>query len=380
MIPDKEMLSAEMRTLRLQAEKIAQASGNDPHAPLRHEEMRAALHELRVHQIELEMQNEELRRLQRELETSRTRYFDLYDQAPAGYFTISEAGLILEANLTGASLLGVDRNHLIKHPYTRFIFKDDQDHYYLHRKRLFETGEPQACEVRLIKNDGTTCWAHLDAAIAQDISGERVSRVIVSNISTRKLAEDGLRRTQDALEIANRELKQSLARQQLLAHTDDVTSLYNRRYFFELARREFDAAVRYSRPLTVLMFDVDGFKQINDIYGHMTGDKVLAWIAQEAVTHIRAVDVLARYGGDEFILLLPETSAEHALPMAERFRANVAARSDPPGVTISVGIAELSREPVDSGIDLIVQRADRAMYMAKARGRNCTMVFPENEV
>ena len=96
------------------------------------------LHELRVHQIELEMQNEELRRTQAELEASRARYFDLYDLAPVGYFTLSEKGLILEANLTAATLLGVARGDLVKQPLPRFILPEDQDIYYLHRKQLLK--------------------------------------------------------------------------------------------------------------------------------------------------------------------------------------------------------------------------------------------------
>ena len=127
------------------------------------EETRRTLHELRVHQIELEMQNEELRRAQAELDAARARYFDLYDLAPVGYATVSEKGLILETNLTAATLLGVARDALVRQPFSRFILKEDQDLYSLHRKKLFEThsassgqaGEPQACELRMVKKDGT---------------------------------------------------------------------------------------------------------------------------------------------------------------------------------------------------------------------------------
>ena len=108
------------------------------------EEARRLLHELQVYKIELEMQNEELRRAQAELDASRERYFDLYDLAPVGYCTISEKGLILEANLTAATLLGLAKGALVKQPLTRFILPDDQDIYYLHHKKLFETGTPSA--------------------------------------------------------------------------------------------------------------------------------------------------------------------------------------------------------------------------------------------
>src|SRR5450756_1015227 len=95
------------------------------------ETMRQLMHELQVHQIELEMQNDELRRVQLELEASRARYFDLYDLAPVGYLTVGESGLILEANLSAATLLGVSRSELVKRPLNRFIIKAQQDIYYL---------------------------------------------------------------------------------------------------------------------------------------------------------------------------------------------------------------------------------------------------------
>ena len=119
------------------------------------------------------MQNEELRRAQGELEASRARYFDLYDLAPVGYFTLSEQGLILEANLTGAGLLGVARSALVKQPLTRFILPEDQDIYYRHRKQLFETGAPQVCELRMLRADAAPFWARLEATAAQDAEAAR---------------------------------------------------------------------------------------------------------------------------------------------------------------------------------------------------------------
>ena len=159
-------------------------------------ETRRTLHELRVHQIELEMQNEELRQAQAELETSRARYFDLYDLAPVGYCTLSEAGLILEANLTAATRLGVTRQELVKQPITRFIFKEDQDSYYRHRQRLFSTREPQTCELRMVKKDQTIFWAHLEAATAPDADGASLCRVVLSDITERKLLEAKLQQAQ----------------------------------------------------------------------------------------------------------------------------------------------------------------------------------------
>ena len=161
------------------------------------EAARPMLHELRVHQIELEMQNEELRRAQAELDAARARYFNLYDMAPVGYCTLSEQGLILEANLTAATLLGVARGALVKQPLTRFILPEDQDIYYRHHKQLFESGEPQACELRIVKMDGTAFWVHLAATAAQDAGGTPVCRTVMSDITERKRAEEALRESEE---------------------------------------------------------------------------------------------------------------------------------------------------------------------------------------
>ncbi len=185
--------------LRRRAEKEAKADEAKIREPQSPEETRQVLHELRVHQIELEMQNEELRQAQEALEALKARYFDLYDLAPVGYFVLSKQGLILEANLTAATLLGEARGALVKEPISRFILKEDQDIYYRHRKRLFETGEPQACELRLVKKGGAAFWALLEARAAQDAEGAPVCRVSLSDITERKRAEETLHESEEHL-------------------------------------------------------------------------------------------------------------------------------------------------------------------------------------
>ncbi len=185
--------------LRRRAEEIARdRAGQSPENlnAMSPEETRQTLHDLRVHQIELEMQNEELRRAQMALDAARARYFDLYDLAPVGYCTVSEKGLILEANLTAATLLGVARGALIKQLLTRFILKEDVDIYYLHRKQLFKTGTPQASELRMVKKDGTAFWAHLEATAAKDEDGAPVCHVVLSNITERREEAEALRESE----------------------------------------------------------------------------------------------------------------------------------------------------------------------------------------
>lgn len=152
--------------LRRQAEEFIR--GNEFVPPtVGSEDPMKLIHELATYQIELEMQNEELRTAQEELEAERSRYFDLYDFAPVGYITLNEQGFILEANLAAADLLGVARKELIKQRLTRFILKEDQDIHYLKHKKFFESEKPQEYELRMVNNAGVQCWTQLTANAAQ---------------------------------------------------------------------------------------------------------------------------------------------------------------------------------------------------------------------
>ena len=188
--------------LRQRAEEITRedkAQSPEQLAPLSPEAMRQTIHELRVHQIELEIQNDELGRKQVELDATRTRYFDIYDLAPVGYLTVSEMGLILEANFTSTTLLGRGKEVLVKRLLSQFILPEDQDIYYQLRKHLFETGNLQACDLRIGKPDGTVFWAHLIATTAQDADSSPVCRLVMSDITERKQAEERIREQAELL-------------------------------------------------------------------------------------------------------------------------------------------------------------------------------------
>ncbi|MGA2254804.1 MAG: ATP-binding protein [Thermoguttaceae bacterium] len=212
---EKQLHPDDFADLRRRAEKKARDEETQTRETLPPQEAGRLLHDLQVHQIELEMQNEELRRAQGELEASRARYFDLFDLAPVGYFTLNEQGLILEANLTGAGLLGVGRNALVKQPLTRFILPDDQDIYYRHRKQLFETGTPQVYELQVLRADAAPFWAQLETIEAQDAGGAPVCRAVMSDVTARKQAEEKLaeldRRKDQFLAMLSHELRNPLA-------------------------------------------------------------------------------------------------------------------------------------------------------------------------
>jgi PAS domain S-box-containing protein len=157
------------------------------------DDLQDLIHELRVHQVELEMQNEELRRTQRELERARDEYSDLYDFAPVGYLTLSERGAILQANLTAGRILGVDRSRLVDRPLTDFIAREDQDTFYLHRRRVFETQEPQTAEFMMITQNGSELWVRMEATPTGHKADQTTFRATISDITEQKAMEEKLR-------------------------------------------------------------------------------------------------------------------------------------------------------------------------------------------
>lgn len=175
-----------------------------------------------------------------------------------------------------------------------------------------------------------------------------------------------------AIAIENRFAYEELVRR---AYSDYLTGLANRRRFLEQAENELERSLRYGRKLSILMLDIDHFKQVNDTYGHKVGDLVLKKLSDLARSSVRNVDIIGRIGGEEFAVLLPETGSEQALDMAERLRAALAATQItlneglPLHFTVSLGIATLGSDQ-DTNIDILLNQADQALYQAKSDGRN----------
>lgn len=178
-------------TMRERAEELLRAKSADvPTMPT--EDVQALVHELNVHQIELEIQNEELRQAQAELAHTRDRYADLYDFAPVGYVALDPDGKILEANLTAASMLGVDRQTLLNSRMSKFVARESQDDYYLHRREVFSSDSKQTCEIAMRKADDTPLAVRLES-IGFDAENGRCCRTAIIDITERKEAELALR-------------------------------------------------------------------------------------------------------------------------------------------------------------------------------------------
>jgi diguanylate cyclase (GGDEF)-like protein/PAS domain S-box-containing protein len=163
-----------------------------------------------------------------------------------------------------------------------------------------------------------------------------------------------------------------------LATTDSLTSLYNRHHFFELARREFKRARRYTHPLSIIMLDIDNLKPINDAEGHLAGDWLIQFVARECIGLLRRTDLLGRYGGDEFVALLPETGLLVAQQVIERLREVIAQKpylheGRELRTTISAGLAALDEDCAN--LEALLGRADRALYAAKQTGKNKVSIW-----
>jgi diguanylate cyclase (GGDEF)-like protein len=174
------------------------------------------------------------------------------------------------------------------------------------------------------------------------------------------------------------DIRYGLNRAKLLSETDDLTGLYNMRGFVVIANRLFAQAQRYERDASFLMVDSDSLKQVNDTHGHDAGNRVLQHLVKAMQGHLRATDVPARYGGDEFVVMLPDTPARGALEVAERIRNAVESSpfvNDAGRVTctVSVGVASFPRD--GRTLESLLARADRALYLAKQGGRNQVAEF-----
>jgi diguanylate cyclase (GGDEF)-like protein/PAS domain S-box-containing protein len=219
-------------------------------------------------------------------------------------------------------------------------------------------------EYEHIRKNGTLVWTEITTTIMPDENGNHVGILGV----TRDITE-------------RRKITQKLKE---LAITDSLTSLYNRRHFFDLAEKELGRAKRYQHAVSLIMLDLDFFKNVNDTYGHLAGDMALKKVAQLIKDSIRQVDIAARFGGEEFVILLPETEIQQAVLLAERLRKNV--RENPlilkngtVDVSISIGIS--NKKAIDPlSVEVLIHCADQALYEAKKLGRDQVRIFEKEDL
>ncbi|GHF99024.1 sensor domain-containing diguanylate cyclase [Thalassotalea marina] len=252
-----------------------------------------------------------------------------------------------------AKLFGLPAKEIIGKKETEILPDDVAEHFYQSDKKVFETGKRQRIEETVIDDDGNL---HHYLSVKIPFKKEGQEPVLIG-FST------------EVTELFK--LKEEFKKQ---ANTDPLTGLYNRRYFVEHAEREFKRAQRNGQPLAVISLDIDHFKNINDKYGHPVGDQVLIEVSKNLLPNLRSEDVLARIGGEEFAIVLPETDLDKATVIAERIRRQqeeICLTGNWSGeikVFVSVGVAV--KESSDSDFDSLFSRSDQALYNAKNNGRN----------
>ncbi len=286
--------------------------------------------------------------------------------------------------LTGYSLAEViGRN-------CRFLQGEHRDQPELPRvQAALRQGEPVHVLLRNYRKDGSLFWNDLTLAPVRDADQQLIAYVgIQRDVTAMREAESQLQAAHAELTRVNQALEQRVAErtqalehanQRLinLAHTDSLTGIWNRRYFLDAARSAIDASARHGRPLCLLMIDADHFKAINDQHGHGAGDQALLSLTCAVQADLRSGDLLARFGGEEFIALLTDTPLPEALHVAERWRAAVASLRIPHdglsrdgphiSLTVSIGVAQW-RPALD--LNQLVRMVDERLYAAKTAGRN----------
>ncbi len=294
--------------------------------------------------------------LQNHLMESEEKFRRMFETARDAIFGIDDGGLILMANKAAKDIFEYPGGEIVGINIRRLLGSGQETAWadlVLHAS----SGEPgRYVETTATSKSGRSIPFHVSVSESV-IGGKHVYTVIMRDMSQIKAYEEEL---------------------ETLAHTDSLTRLFNRRQLYQIMGKELERSVRKKSPFSVLLIDIDHFKRFNDTYGHMGGDALLEGFADKARIMFRKMDYLFRFGGEEFVVLLPETPAMLAMVPAERFREHIAGSrflmppdNQPVSITISIGIAEYrSGDTVDD----IIRHADLAMYAAKNGGRNRVVV------
>jgi len=294
------------------------------------------------------------------------------EASPCAMIVVDGAGVLLMVNREAERLFAYETGTLVGRSVETLLPEGLRVEHEEHRARFVAvpTTRPMGSQRDLLarRSNGTVIPVEVGLNPAHTPTGLVVIAAIV-DLSERKREERRLSRHAEMLVTANAELAE-------LASTDSLTSLWNRRAFLEQLSIQLELSVRGARALSVLILDVDHFKPYNDQFGHLAGDEVLREVARVLRDHARRSDYLARIGGEEFGVILPETSRAGALHFAERFRRAIETSAWPRrSITISVGAATVAflsavPRPRSPECSEVLSAADRALYAAKESGRN----------
>jgi diguanylate cyclase (GGDEF)-like protein/PAS domain S-box-containing protein len=303
----------------------------------------------------------------------------IVEASPAAMILVDQDGLICFANRAAESLFGYSEGALLGHEIEILVPQDAHHRHqqlraefvrYFHRRSM---GSGRFLYAR--RQDGSLFPAEIGLTPIQAGDGWYTLSLVI-DLTLLKEAEDRITRLATELEQANEQLA-------LLASTDALTGLYNRREFDEQLDSQIHLMKRMGHPLSLLLIDLDGFKKYNDRFGHLAGDQVLKTMAELFSQNIRTSDIIARFGGEEFVVILPDTTGPAALHLAERLRMAIHAHPwEGVKLTISLGAATLTFPTLSSEAEpddrtRLFSEADQALYYSKSIGRNQATHFSE---
>jgi diguanylate cyclase (GGDEF)-like protein/PAS domain S-box-containing protein len=309
---------------------------------------------------ELEQMESARKRVEESLRESEERYRTLVENASDLVYRLDGTGHVTFVNPSGLRVTGYKEEELIGKNYLTLIRPDMRDEAMKFFGRQFVKGiQNTYSEYPINAKDGHEVWLGQNTQLIVENGHVIGFQAVSRDITDRKRME--------------KELRDSEARYRELSIIDDLSQLYNSRYFYHQLKLEIDRSERYKQPLTLLLLDLDDFKAFNDAYGHVEGDQVLSRLGQVVKRCLRQTDSAYRYGGEEFTILLPMTTSEDGAVTAERIRTEFKKEnfSPVPGeqvlVTVSIGLAQYKPQ---EDMKAFVHRVDQLMYQGKKNGKD----------
>ena len=287
------------------------------------------------------------------LQDSEDRYRQIFEELPLPYQSLNCDGCIIDINKAGLDMLGYEAEEVLGRSFGDFLPAEDWRQFLHVFPQFVKTGQLPDFQLHVLNKQQQAIVVELNGRISVDLSGEfKRTHSIMQNITERKATENKLK---------------------MLATTDPLTGLGNRRAFFEQSDRDCHRCIRYQHPFSCMMLDIDHFKSINDTFGHDVGDEVLKMVADIMKKSLRDVDVLGRLGGEEFAVAMPETDLNGAAVIAERIRLaiDLFQLETDAGVIdtkISIGVTTLGGDI--RSVEAMLKQADTLLYKAKQNGRN----------
>lgn len=292
----------------------------------------------------------------------------LFERNLAFSVVIRSDGKILNANKAFLTNLNYLKGEIVGRPLINFIVEDQRKDFLAQFERCFKGEYPSELEVGIYAKDGSvkTILFSSTQLLFQEENNPQSILVSGVDITVRKKAEEELKKSYESSRIQEEKIEQVCRELEHLSITDSLTGLYNHRYFMQTLRSEAERFHRHGNPLCLLMFDVDDLKSYNDVYGHLEGDQLLKEVGRAVKESLRVLDVVCRYGGDEFMVILPETSMLQVKVVAEKIKQAVSNLRLKRAAAISMGIATCHK---DMNVYDFILKTDQALYQAKKENK-----------